>query len=107
MGRILPIVKNESAARLAQAHEFIQKTPGWLQYSLGMGGSNLSGGEKQWISIAHAILKNAPVILLDEATASLDPENEQAILDAISMLTRKKTVIVITHYLTRSRMRTA
>lgn len=75
------------------------KLPAGYNTLVGECGSNLCGGEKQWILIARAILKDAPVILLYEATASLDPENEQAILDAISMLPRKKTVIVIAHRL--------
>lgn len=89
----------QAAARLAQAHEFIENLPAGYDTIVGESGSNLSGGEKQRISIARAILKDAPIILLDEATASLDPENEQAIQEAISILTREKTVIVIAHRL--------
>lgn len=66
---------------------------------VGEGGSTLSGGERQRISIARAILKNAPIILLDEATASLDPENEEAVQKAISNLIQNKTVIVVAHRL--------
>ena len=66
---------------------------------MGEGGSTLSGGERQRISIARAILKNAPIILLDEATASLDPENEEAVQRAISNLIQNKTVIVVAHRL--------
>lgn len=66
---------------------------------VGEGGSTLSGGEKQRISIARAILKNAPVVLLDEATASLDPENEGEIQQAISRLVQGRTVVVIAHRL--------
>ena len=66
---------------------------------VGEGGGTLSGGEKQRISIARAILKNAPVIILDEATASIDPENEHLIQQAISELTRGKTIITIAHRL--------
>ena len=66
---------------------------------VGEGGGTLSGGEKQRISIARAILKNAPIIILDEATASIDPENEHLIQQAISELTRGKTIITIAHRL--------
>lgn len=66
---------------------------------VGEGGSTLSGGERQRISIARALLKDAPIVLLDEATAALDPENEVQIQAAISALTRDKTVIVIAHRL--------
>ena len=68
---------------------------------IGEGGSTLSGGEKQRISIARAILKNAPVVLLDEATSSLDPENEAQIQQAISRLVQGRTVVVIAHRLKR------
>lgn len=66
---------------------------------IGEGGSTLSGGEKQRISIARAILKDAPIIILDEATSSVDPENEQALLSAIAELTKNKTLISIAHRL--------
>jgi ATP-binding cassette subfamily B protein len=66
---------------------------------VGEGGSTLSGGEKQRISIARAILKNAPIVLLDEATASLDPENELSIQQAINGLVKNKTVVIIAHRL--------
>ena len=71
----------------------------WLPNHRGRGGSTLSGGEKQRISIARALLKDAPIVLLDEATASLDPENEVLIQQAISALVAEKTVIVIAHRL--------
>lgn len=87
------------AACRAQAHDFIGKFPDGYETVIGEGGSTLSGGEKQRISIARAILKDAPVILLDEATASLDPENEEALQQALSELIREKTVIVIAHRL--------
>ncbi|MUG68353.1 MULTISPECIES: ABC transporter ATP-binding protein [Paenibacillus] len=89
----------EEAARLACCHEFIQKYPDGYDTMLGEGGSTLSGGEKQRISIARAILKNAPIILLDEATASLDPENEAEVQKAIDRLVRGRTVIVVAHRL--------
>lgn len=89
----------EQAAKLANCYDFIMKQPQGFNTMVGEGGSTLSGGEKQRISIARAILKNAPVILLDEATASLDPENEAEIQQAISRLIRGRTVIVIAHRL--------
>ena len=70
---------------------------------IGEGGSTLSGGEKQRISIARAILKDAPIIILDEATSSVDPENEQALLSAIQELTKDKTLISIAHRLSTVR----
>lgn len=89
----------EEAARLACCHDFITKLPGGYDTVVGEGGCTLSGGEKQRISIARAMLKNAPVVLLDEATASLDPENEAEIQQAIDQLVHGRTVIVIAHRL--------
>ena len=89
----------EAAARLAQCHDFIMQLPKGYDTEVGEGGNTLSGGEKQRISIARAILKDAPIVLLDEATASLDPENEVHIQDAISQLVKEKTVVVIAHRL--------
>ncbi|OAJ76196.1 ABC transporter ATP-binding protein [Brevibacillus sp. SKDU10] len=89
----------EEAARLACCHDFIVKLPHGYDTLVGEGGSTLSGGEKQRISIARAILKNAPIVLLDEATASLDPENEAEIQKAIDQLVRGRTVIAIAHRL--------
>ena len=66
---------------------------------IGEGGASLSGGEKQRISIARAIMKDAPVIILDEATANIDPENERDLMEAVHALTREKTVIMIAHRL--------
>uniref|UniRef100_UPI003AB16D06 ABC transporter ATP-binding protein n=1 Tax=Dysosmobacter sp. TaxID=2591382 RepID=UPI003AB16D06 len=89
------------AAKAAQCDEFIRKLPQGYQTVIGENGSTLSGGERQRISIARALLKDAPVVLLDEATASLDVENESAVQAALSRLLRGKTVLVIAH-----RMRT-
>lgn len=90
-----------AAAKAANCHEFIEKLPQGYQTIIGENGSTLSGGEFQRLSIARALLKDAPVILLDEATASLDVDNETQIQEAISKLVRGKTVLVIAH-----RMRT-
>lgn len=87
------------AAKAARCHEFIQALSDGYDTVIGEGGDTLSGGEKQRISIARAILKDAPVIILDEATASIDPENEHLIQGAITELTRGKTVISIAHRL--------
>ena len=87
------------AAKKARCHEFIMVLPDGYDTVVGEGGGTLSGGEKQRISIARAILKNAPIIILDEATASVDPENEHLIQQAISELTRGKTIITIAHRL--------
>ena len=89
------------AAKAAQCDEFIRKLPQGYQTVIGENGSTLSGGERQRISIARALLKDAPVVLLDEATASLDVENESAVQTALSRLLQGKTLLVIAH-----RMRT-
>ena len=88
-----------AAAKKARCHEFIMALPDGYDTVVGEGGGTLSGGEKQRISIARAILKDAPIIILDEATASVDPENEHLIQAAISELTRGKTIITIAHRL--------
>ena len=88
-----------AAAQKARCHEFIEQLPEGYDTMVGEGGSTLSGGEKQRISIARAILKDAPIVLLDEATASLDPENELYIQEAINDLVQHKTVVVIAHRL--------
>lgn len=87
------------AAKKARCHNFIMELPDGYNTMVGEGGSSLSGGEKQRISIARAILKNAPIILLDEATSSVDPENEYEILAAIEELSKGHTVISIAHRL--------
>ncbi|MEM6432834.1 MAG: ABC transporter ATP-binding protein [Cyanobacteria bacterium P01_D01_bin.115] len=89
-----------AAAQAAQCHEFITRLPEGYQTMVGEGGATLSGGEKQRISIARAMLKDAPIVLLDEATASIDPENERLIQQAIQSLSAEKTLIVIAHRLT-------
>lgn len=88
-----------AAAKAARCHDFIMALPEGYDTVVGEGGSSLSGGEKQRISIARAMLKNAPIVILDEATASVDPENEHLIQQAISSLTHGKTIIVIAHRL--------
>ncbi|MCR4677429.1 MAG: ABC transporter ATP-binding protein/permease [Lachnospiraceae bacterium] len=89
----------ERAARLACCHDFIKSLPYGYDTVIGEGGATLSGGEKQRISIARAILKDAPIIILDEATASVDPENEDKLRAAFEALTLNKTVIMIAHRL--------
>ncbi len=87
------------AAKQARCHEFIMQLPKGYDTLIGETGGTLSGGEKQRISIARALLKDAPIIILDEATASIDPENEHLVQDALASLTRDKTVVVIAHRL--------
>ncbi len=89
----------EGAAKKACCHDFIMKLPQGYDTAVGEGGCTLSGGEKQRVSIARAMLKDAPVVLLDEATASLDPENEMDVQKAINQLIKGRTVIVIAHKL--------
>ena len=87
------------AAQKACCHDFIMSLPDGYDTVIGEGGATLSGGEKQRISIARAILKDAPIIILDEATSSVDPENENLLMGAIAELTKNKTVIMIAHRL--------
>lgn len=87
------------AAKKACCHEFIEALPKGYQTVIGEGGASLSGGEKQRISIARAMLKDAPIVILDEATANVDPENEDKLQKAIGELTRDKTIIMIAHRL--------
>ena len=87
------------AAKKAACHDFILSLPDGYDTKIGEGGASLSGGERQRISIARAIIKDAPIIILDEATANVDPENEEALMQAIQSLTRDKTIIMIAHRL--------
>ena len=89
----------KKAASIAQATEFIDAKPEGYASPIAQGGSNVSGGQKQRLSIARAMMKDAPIIILDEATANVDPENEKELMEAIQELTRKKTVIMIAHRL--------
>jgi ATP-binding cassette subfamily B protein len=87
------------AAKKARCYDFIMQLPNGFDTVIGEGGASLSGGEKQRISIARCILKDAPIVILDEATASVDADNERAIQEAISELCRDKTLLVIAHRL--------
>lgn len=88
-----------AAAKKARCHDFILALPDGYDTVIGENGSTLSGGERQRLSIARAIMKDAPIIVLDEATANIDPENEQELLEALAELTREKTLIMIAHRL--------
>ena len=94
-----PMERVIDAAKKARCHDFIMSLPDGYETVVGEGGASLSGGEKQRISIARAIMKDAPVIILDEATANVDPENEAELSRAIEELTRNKTIIMIAHRL--------
>ncbi|HAM69255.1 MAG TPA: multidrug ABC transporter ATP-binding protein, partial [Ruminococcus sp.] len=94
-----PMEKVIEAAKKACCHDFIMQLPDGYDTVIGEGGASLSGGEKQRISIARAIMKDAPVIVLDEATANVDPENEAELMQAIDALTKEKTIIMIAHRL--------
>ena len=87
------------AARKARCYDFVQRLPQGFDTMVGEGGATLSGGEKQRISIARCILKDAPIVILDEATASVDADNEREIQEALSQLCRGKTLLVIAHRL--------
>lgn len=94
-----PMEKVIEAAKKACCHDFIMALPDGYETVIGEGGASLSGGEKQRISIARAIMKDAPVIILDEATANVDPENEKELMEAIDALTKEKTIFMIAHRL--------
>ena len=94
-----PMKKVIAAAKKACCHDFISALPNGYDTVIGEAGASLSGGEKQRISIARAIMKDAPIIILDEATANVDPENERDLMTAIEELTKEKTVIMIAHRL--------
>ena len=94
-----PMEKVIEAAKKACCHDFIMALPDGYETIIGEGGANLSGGEKQRISIARAIMKDAPIIILDEATANVDPESEQDLTAAIEALTKEKTIMMIAHRL--------
>ena len=94
-----PMEKVTEAAKKARCHDFIMKLPQGYDTVIGEAGGSLSGGERQRLSIARAIMKDAPIIILDEATANVDPENKKELMEAIGELTREKTVIMIAHRL--------
>ena len=88
-----------AAAKKACCHDFISALPNGYNTVIGEGGATLSGGEKQRISIARAIMKDTPIVILDEATANVDPENEKELMEAVEALTKEKTIIMIAHRL--------
>ncbi|MBF0994532.1 MAG: ATP-binding cassette domain-containing protein, partial [Lachnospiraceae bacterium] len=94
-----PMEKVIEAAKKACCDDFIRALPDGYDTVIGEGGASLSGGEKQRISIARAIMKDSPIIILDEATANVDPENEKELMDAVESLTKEKTVLMIAHRL--------
>ena len=94
-----PMEKVIEAAKKACCHEFIMNLPQGYETVIGEGGTSLSGGEKQRLSIARAIMKDAPIIILDEATANVDPENERELVTAVRELTKEKTILMIAHRL--------
>ena len=94
-----PMEKVMESAKKARCHDFIMKLPQGYETVIGEAGGSLSGGERQRLSIARAMMKDAPIIILDEATANVDPENEKELMEAITELTHEKTVIMIAHRL--------
>ena len=104
MGMNASLAQVREAAREAQIDDFIMSLPDGYDTKVGSYGSRFSGGEKQRIAIARAILKNAPILILDEATSAADPENQMEIDKAIKNLCKGKTVIIIAHRLSVVRM---
>lgn len=94
-----PMAQVIAAAKKARCHDFILRLPQGYDTVIGEGGGTLSGGERQRLSIARAMMKDAPIIILDEATANVDPENEKELMEAIDALTHEKTVVMIAHRL--------
>ena len=94
-----PMEQVAAAAKKARCYDFIMRLPQGYDTVIGEAGGTLSGGERQRLSIARAMMKDAPIIILDEATANVDPENEKELMEAIAELTQAKTVIMIAHRL--------
>lgn len=94
-----PMEQVAAAAKKARCYDFIMRLPQGYDTVIGEAGGTLSGGERQRLSIARAMMKDAPIIILDEATANIDPENEKELMEAIAELTQAKTVIMIAHRL--------
>jgi subfamily B ATP-binding cassette protein MsbA len=99
----VPMARIEAAATAALAHDFIQRLPQGYNTMIGEHGARLSGGERQRLAIARALLKNAPILILDEATSSLDAESEAAVQKALANLMQDRTVLVIAHRLSTVR----
>ena len=91
------------AARIAEAHDFVTGLPDGYDTQIGEGGHKLSGGQRQRLSIARAVLKNAPILVLDEATSSVDNETEEALQKSLAVISRDRTTIVIAHRLSTIR----
>ena len=98
-----PMEKVVAAAKKTRCHDFIMRLPQGYDTVIGEAGGTLSGGERQRLSIARAMMKDAGIIILDEATANVDPENEKELMEAIQALTQEKTVIMIAHRLSTVR----